>query len=203
MKRATLRYLWLTTKHKAFVFRAGLRTKAPLWRLIIHDWTKYTPSEAPHYGRQFFGDKSDAAGFAAAWLHHQNSNPHHWEYWISRTGHDKAAAHNGSLRMPMWAVREMVADWMGASRAYGGEWPRDWQSWTWLQQNLRSKILPRVHPETRQDILDVLSEVFGTCHSCHGNGYATDARGSFLYELDCPHCLGEPYLKAIERAQIA
>ncbi len=191
----TLRYLWLTIRHKTFVFRAGLKTRAPLWRLIIHDWSKFTPAEAPHYGRQFFGSKDDPDGFARAWLHHQNVNPHHWEYWISRTGHDRASHLKGALRMPMWAVREMVADWMGASRAYGGEWPRDWQSWEWLQDNLRSKVLPRVHPETRQDILDVLSGVLGTCRSCHGNGYATTAGGSFIYELDCPDCIGEPALK--------
>jgi len=193
----TLKYIWLTTKHKAFVFRAGLRTRAPLWRLMIHDWTKYTPAEAPHYGRQFFGDKSDPAGFARAWLHHQNTNPHHWEYWIPRTGHDRGgvAAHNGALRMPMWAVREMIADWFGASRAYEGKWPTDWKTWAWLQKDLRSRILPRVHPETRQDILDVLSEVLGTCPSCHGNGYATYPSGSFIYELDCPDCIGEPALR--------
>lgn len=191
----TLRYLWLTTKHKAFVFRAGIKTKAPIWRLVIHDWTKYTPSEAPHYGRQFFGDKSQPESFAAAWLHHQNSNPHHWEYWISRTGHDKAASVNGALRMPMWAVREMVADWMGASRAYGGAWPTSWQDWTWLRGNLQSKVLPRVHPETRQDIVDVLTDVLGKCPSCHGNGYATYPNGSFIYEFDCPDCIGESQIK--------
>lgn len=190
----TLRYLWLTLKHKAFVFRAGLTTGAPLWRLAIHDWTKFLPCEAPHYGRQFFGTKDEPEAFAAAWLHHQNSNPHHWEYWLPRTGHDKADGDNQALRMPNWAVREMVADWLGASRAYEGKWPTDWKSWGWLRANLQKKILPRVHPETRQDILDVLSEVLGTCPACYGNGYATFPGGSFIYELDCPHCIGEPYL---------
>lgn len=197
----TSRYLWLTVKHKAFVFRAGLQTGAPIWRLAIHDWSKFTPTEAPHYGRQFFGAKDDPEGFARAWLHHQNVNPHHWEYWISRTGHDRASHIKGALRMPMWAVREMVADWMGASRAYGGEWPRDWQSWKWLQDNLRANVLPKVHPQTRQEILDVLTVVLGKCPSCHGSGYATWPSGSFCYELDCPECIGEPYLKKIAESQ--
>ena len=100
----TIRYCWLTTKHKVFVFRAGLKVGAPIWRLVIHDLSKYTPAEAPHYGRQFFGDKSQPDQFAAAWLHHQNRNPHHLEYWISRTGHDRASHVNGALRMPIWAV---------------------------------------------------------------------------------------------------
>jgi len=32
-----MKYFILTLKHKWFVFLAGLKTKAPLWRLIIHD----------------------------------------------------------------------------------------------------------------------------------------------------------------------
>lgn len=161
----TLRYLWLTLKHKTFVFRAGLRTKAPIWRLIIHDWSKFTPAEAPHYGRQFFGAKDDPDGFARCWLHHQNHNPHHHEYWLSRSNHDRATHHaigpHGALPMPEWAVREMVADWMGASRAYEGVWPKNWATWRWLQASLRQKVLPSVHPLTRQQILLVLTEVLG------------------------------------------
>lgn len=133
----TLKYMWLTVKHKWFVFQAGLLTGAPLWRLIIHDWTKFTPSEAPHYGRQFFGDKSDPRGFIAAWIHHQNHNPHHWEYWVPRTGHnrcDPPYPDGEPVPMPFWAVREMVADWFGAGRAYEGRWP-DVNNWTWLEQN--------------------------------------------------------------------
>ena len=40
-----LRYLGYVVRHKWFVFRAGLRTGAPLWRLVIHDWSKFTPAE--------------------------------------------------------------------------------------------------------------------------------------------------------------
>lgn len=197
----TLKYVWLTLKHKAFVFRAGLRTRAPIWRLLIHDWSKFTPAEAPHYGRQFFGDRSDPTGFAKAWVHHQNHNPHHWEYWISRTGHDRASHLDGSLEMPEWAVREMVADWFGASRAYGGAWPRDWKSWTWMRDNLQARILPRVHPRTRECILKVLSEVLGTCPSCHGDGYARYMPGnSICYEFDCPDCIGDGQLEAMPKA---
>lgn len=156
MKRATLQYLWLTIKHKAFVLRAGLWTKAPLWRLVIHDWSKFMPSEAPHYGRQFFGDKGDPAGFARAWLHHQNSNPHHWEYWIPRSAHNRGDGDKEPLEMPEWAVREMAADWMGASRVYEGRWPTP-ESWPWLEKNLGTI---RVHPNTIDAIVRILAEAF-------------------------------------------
>jgi len=146
----TLKYLWLTCKHKWFVFQAGRKTGAPLWRLIIHDWSKFTHGEAPHYGRQFFGDQSDPLGFSYAWLHHQRNNPHHWEYWIPLTGHNKGGYGDlEPLPMPTWAVREMVADWMGASRAYEGKWPLS--DWPWLHENW-PKISPRMHPDTRYDV---------------------------------------------------
>ncbi len=159
----TLKYLWLTTKHKAFVFRAGLKTGAPVWRLIIHDWSKFTPSEAPHYGRQFFGDQSDPLGFTMAWNHHQKINPHHWEYWIPLTGHNRGGFKDlEPLPMPYWAVREMVADWYGASRAYGGSWPyggKFLMDWEWFNQNW-FEIRNRMHPETQQRVLNVLSFQF-------------------------------------------
>lgn len=157
--RPTLSYVWLTIKHKAFVFRAGLRTGAPIWRLIIHDWTKFTLSEAPHYGRQFCGDQGDPLGFSYAWLHHQRNNPHHWEYWIPVTGHNRGGYKDGQpLPMPKWAVREMVADWMGAGRAYEGRWPEKFDDWTWWHEN-RDQI--RLHPDTQADVADVILRWFG------------------------------------------
>lgn len=199
-----MNYFWLTIKHKWFVFLAGLKTGVPLWRLIIHDWSKFTPSELPHYQRQFFGDKDDPLGFAAAWLHHQNHNPHHWEYWLPRSGHAK---HNDDERykiqahgdgyplwiydfekekqitpkiaddfaedanqiytlkeylnnidlipidMPEWAIREMIADWMGAARAYEGQWPVD-GNWEWMDTHCE-KIKTRISKRTQSFISQI------------------------------------------------
>lgn len=155
--KPTLKYCWLTIKHKWFVFRAGLRTRAPLWRLVIHDWSKFSPLEAPHYGRQFFGDKGDPLGFSYAWNHHQKNNKHHWEYWIPCTGHNRGGyGDNEPLPMPEKYVREMVADWLGASRAYEGRWPESREGWPWLKANLEKL---RLHPTTRDRVEAVLSEV--------------------------------------------
>ena len=153
-----MNYFWLTIKHKWFVLLAGLSTKTPLWRLIIHDWTKFTPSELPHYQRQFFGKADDPKGFMTAWLHHQNHNPHHWEYWIPRSGHkrcDPPYEDNKPCTMPMWAVREMVADWLAAGRTYEGKWPK-LDNWTWLNKHL-SKM--QLSPQTRIKVAYVLKEL--------------------------------------------
>lgn len=155
--KPTLQYLWLTCKHKWFVFRAGLKTKTPLHLLIIHDWSKFTPSEAPHYGRQFFGSKDDPLGFSRAWNHHQKTNPHHWEYWVMVTGHNRGGFPDGSaLPMPEKYAREMLADWLGASRAYEGKWPKSLESWNWWAKNFAGLNL---HPETRAFLLRIVAEI--------------------------------------------
>lgn len=151
-----MKYAWVTLKHKWYVFRACRRMRVPLWRAIVHDWSKFTRAELPHYDRQFFGDKGDPAGFAAAWLHHQNHNPHHWEYWITRSGHAAGDNNAGCLPMPETYIREMIADWMGASKAYTGSWRME----EWLSENLPKM---RLHPDTRA-LLGVLLATYGHAH---------------------------------------
>lgn len=149
---------WQVLKHKWFVFLAGRKVSCSLWRLLWHDVSKFLPSERRHYVRQIHGSADDPEGFMRAWIHHQNHNDHHWEYWIPRTGHDKCDPpheDNRPVKMSMAAVREMVADWLGASRAYGGEWPTSaW--WPWLCENW-PKIKPRLDQWTIARVCGVLS----------------------------------------------
>lgn len=79
-------YFWATIRHKWFVLLASYKIGLPFWRAIVHDLSKFTKAELPHYNRQFFGDKGDELGFAHAWLHHQNKNPHHWGHYLSSVG---------------------------------------------------------------------------------------------------------------------
>lgn len=155
---ATLKYAWLTIRHKWFVLLAGLRIGCPLWRLIKHDMSKLGWYELPKYGRQFFGGRDDPYGFMCCWIHHQNHNDHHWEYWIPRTGHSRCTPpyeDNKPVTMPRGAVLEMVADWFGASRAYEGAFPTSAEDWPWLQLNLHN-VYARVDGETHAHINDAL-----------------------------------------------
>lgn len=81
---AHLRYLSYVVRHKWFVLLAGLKTGAPLWRLVIHDWSKFLPSEWFAYARYFYGAEAEGAeaAFDRAWLLHQNRHPHHWQFWV-------------------------------------------------------------------------------------------------------------------------
>jgi len=143
--RANLRYLSYVVSHKWFVLLAGLKVGAPLWRLVIHDWSKLTPSEWRPYVLSFYGPWKYAdrpphvvAAFDRAWLHHQHVNPHHWQHWVLRE--DSGAVKR--LEMPEHFAREMVADWMGAGRAITGRW----ETAEWYAKN-RDKI--EMHPNTR------------------------------------------------------
>lgn len=154
----TLKFLKRTIIHKAFVFRAGLRTRAPFWRLVFHDWTKFLPSEAPHYGRQLFGSADDPISFSQAWNHHHKSNPHHWEWWIPLTTHGRASETSlDPLPMADWAVREMVADWLGASRVNDGFWQQKLSEWAWFHS---ARPMMRLHPDTSARVDVVLAQYF-------------------------------------------
>lgn len=147
-----MQYAIRTLIHKWFVLLASFRVGLPLWRALVHDLSKFTSAELPHYNRHFFGDKCDPRGFAIAWLHHQNCNPHHWEYWITRSDHTKGAGGTveGILPMPTIYIKEMIVDWVAASRTYTGSWDIS----KWLTEHLS---LMKLHPYTLDIIKTELS----------------------------------------------
>jgi hypothetical protein len=160
--RKHLRYLSYVIRHKWFVFIAGLRVGAPLWRLIIHDWSKFLPCEWSAYAEYFYGEKPRLQkqeaddyrywtlvqpyidAFNAAWLHHQHHNPHHWQYWVLRMDSGEVLV----LNMPEKFIREMVADWMGAGRAITGKW----EAKEWYLKN-REKMQLTAHTRDRVEVL--------------------------------------------------
>ena len=160
-----LRYASYVIRHKWFVLLAGLRTGAPLWRLIVHDWSKLTPAEWGPYVRKFYGswgaaaswDHADAIkaavddAFDAAWLHHQHRSPHHWQHWVLRQDDGEVKV----LRMPPKLVREMVADWMGAGRAITGRWDVA----GWYAAN-RDKVV--LHPDVRVQVENLIANASPT-----------------------------------------
>jgi hypothetical protein len=123
-------------RHKWFVFQAGLKTGAPLWRLIKHDWSKFKRDEWVPY-RDFFngGAKTPARrqAFADAFRLHASRNDHHWNYWID-------SEINIPTAMPDAAIREMVADWMGAGRAITGDWD---DIFSWYEETKGTQVMTR------------------------------------------------------------
>jgi hypothetical protein len=138
-----IKYFNYLIKHKWFVFIAGLSIKAPICNLIIHDWSKFLPSEFIPYANYFYGSqislKSDtiklynriygtefpeswtkeywSGKFDLAWNFHQKRNPHHWQYWVLLEDSGKIKC----LDIPDKYIKEMVADWIGAGKAKTGK----------------------------------------------------------------------------------
>lgn len=163
-----LNYLHYLLRHKWFVILASLRIGASLWLAIIHDASKFKPSEWMPYVDYFYGKRHAAEvaeafriyglaelppyGFYAkdrfniAWLHHQKRNKHHWQYWLLT----KDSGETFPLPMPRRYVLEMVADWMGAGRVITGKW----EVRAWYEKN-KEKI--QLHPETKILVEEILA----------------------------------------------
>jgi len=151
-----LKYLSYVLRHKYFVFieccKVGL-----FWRGLVHDLSKFRPSEWFSYTEFFYGEYGWKRGsdqrppqeiddaFDFAWLFHQHRNPHHWQFWI-RKGDD------GTIRvfpMPDKYRKEMLCDWKGAGKAITGS--NDSKNWY-----LANKDRMVLHEETRKWIEEQL-----------------------------------------------
>lgn len=146
-------YLQKLNLHIQYVQEAGQRLLVPDDQLRLHDQSKFTKAQFFGYAMHFCGGGAPEH-FAKAWLQHQNSEPHHWEFYIMRTDPTRGAsgAENGILPMPHCYVREMVADFQGASKAYTGSW----KIGKWLQGNMKNM---RVHSQTAALLREVLSSI--------------------------------------------
>lgn len=133
------------------------------WLGIIHDWSKFLPSELIPYARHFYGGGRDEQArkekvegydkskdrqdddFNKAWLYHTHRNKHHWQYWLLVQDEDE----NMVLEMPDKYRKELLADWHGAGKSITGKNnTKEWYS--------RHKDKYRFHLNTRKWIEGIL-----------------------------------------------
>ena len=145
------------THHKFLVmkycFQAGLYRQG-----LLHDLSKYSPTEFLVGARYFQGDHSpnDAErvdkGYSEAWMHHKGRNRHHFEYWIDyQLGAPKGTM--GPVRMPARYVAEMFCDRIAACRIYNKD---NYEPQMALDYFLKSKGHMMMHPETSRLIEGLL-----------------------------------------------
>lgn len=137
-------------QHIAYVHEAGKIIGANTdW----HDESKWTRAEFPGYAMHFHGGGAPNE-FAKAWLHHIHHNPHHWQHWIFPDGYTPKGSSvvNGLVEMPKQYALEMIADWLGAGRAYIG----DWDMSDWLDKNIERIQL---HPRTAEYVVETLDHL--------------------------------------------
>ncbi len=113
------------TYHKYLVmqgcFKVGLYKQG-----LLHDLSKYTPTEFLVGARYYQGNRSpnnaerEAIGYSSSWLHHKGRNKHHYEYWIdySTKGIPGGMA---PAPMPNKYIVEMLMDRIAACKVYHGE----------------------------------------------------------------------------------
>ena len=131
---------WLVFK---YCFRMGIIKQG-----IMHDLSKYSPTEFMVGVKYFQGDRSpnnaerEDIGYSSSWLHHKGRNKHHWEFWVdfTRTGLQPA-------KMPTRYVLEMFCDRIAASQTYQGKKYRDTFPLAYYENGKHSYIM---HPQTRQ-----------------------------------------------------
>ena len=161
--RRNVQYAKYVIRHKWFVMLACFKHGIP-WRGIVHDISKFRPSEWIPYARFFYdpnGNKKtrrDSTGyykptdtgdvaFDYAWLLHQKRNKHHWQWWCL----PKDGGGIKVLPMPRKYALEMYCDWVGAGRAQGVD---DWYNpGRWYEANKSKMIL---HADTVRMVEDFI-----------------------------------------------
>lgn len=148
-----LNYLWYVIRHKWWVLVASFKVGSSIWLAIVHDLSKFRPSEFFPYARYLFDKRKVKpphfmTDFEVAWNHHQKRNKHHWQYWVL----ERNSTNVKTIEMPKRFAKEMVADWMGAGRAITGKW--DIKEWYEKQNEYMT-----LHPETRKYVESLIEKL--------------------------------------------
>ncbi len=121
------KHLHTVNKHRFLVFKLSIKAGIP-WRGLVHDLSKYSPTEFFESVKYFSGDKSPIhnckmdKGYSNAWLHHKGRNKHHFEYWLDLNTKDKTPI------IPYKYTVEMICDTLAAGLTYQGKnWTKEYQ----------------------------------------------------------------------------
>ena len=132
-------HFMVITRHKWVVFKLCCKVGQP-WRGLVHDLSKYSPTEFWEGVKYFNGkhspitDAKKDKGYSQAWLHHKGRNKHHTDYWVDLSAPDKTPI------IPYQYVAEMLCDKLAAGMVYKGkDWTKEYELDYWL--NERDKTL--------------------------------------------------------------
>ena len=151
---------WKTITHHKNMVRAGC-FKVGLYRQgIMHDWSKYTPTEflvgCKYYQGNMSPNNAERAdkGYSTAWLHHKGRNKHHLEYWIDYSASDKGHGGMTGMKMPLKYVVEMFIDRISASKNYQKENYTDRSALTYYEKGKGHYMM---HKDTEAMLVDLLT----------------------------------------------
>lgn len=172
-----VKHFILITKHKWIVFK--LCSKLGLyWRGIVHDLSKYSPTEFLESIRYYEGKRSPIVstkvdkGYSEAWLHHKGRNKHHSEYWIDMNAPQKTPI------MPYKYTAEMLCDKLAAGIVYQGkQWNKEYPLKYW--ENERERIL------INENLKEMLTDFFTQVKNDGINRVLTKKKVKELYKKYC------------------
>ncbi len=146
----------LITHHKWVVFKLCCKIGEP-WRGLMHDLSKYSPTEFLESVKYYQGDHSPITeakkdkGYSEAWLHHKGRNKHHTQYWIDYESPEKTPV------IPYHYAAEMICDKLAAGIIYQGKkWTKEFELSYWEEKE-KDKL--EMNPKIKDFITAVLTEV--------------------------------------------
>ena len=144
----------LVNKHRFKVFKLCLKAGIP-FRGLVHDLSKYSPSEFFESAKYYSGDKSPITncrkelGYSLAWLHHKGRNKHHFDYWYNLLD-GKAAV------IPYKYTVEMICDNIAAGMTYKKD---AWDESEPLNYYLTSNKSKHINPAIDRVLVEVYASV--------------------------------------------
>ncbi len=136
-------------RHKVIAncFRAGIPMRG-----LLHDLSKYSPTEFINGAKYYLGDRSpnegerEDYGYSKAWLHHKGRNRHHFEYW---TDYNPRTRMLEPVEMPRKFLIEMFCDRVAASKIYN---KRNYTDSKPLEYFMKAKGKRIIHPKTSDEL---------------------------------------------------
>ena len=124
-----------------------------------HDVSKYDPNEFHRYDAYFYkGLSAEESEIDLGWLHHQNSNRHHWQYWVIIPD-DSDMDDSNTIRpldMPLECICEMLCDWHSFSNRNPSS-----TAYSWYTSRKHHMILSQNTREVIEELLPYFKQPLG------------------------------------------
>lgn len=146
-----------TITYHRWLVRQGCFKVGLYWQGLVHDLSKYSPTEFSVGARYYQGNRSpngaerEEKGYSEAWMHHKGRNRHHYEYW---TDMSLQTRNYEPVIMPRKYLVEMVMDRRAACIVYEG---KKYSPGSALDYLLKSREKVLMHPETRRQLEYILT----------------------------------------------
>ena len=158
--RNFFKHLHTINKHRRIVRHICFKIGIP-FRGLVHDLSKYSPSEFIPSVKYFTDGKRSPTeeerahlGYSSCWLHHKGRNKHHFEYWYDVGHYNKEGVIQIlPIKMPYKYAIECFCDMLGASKAYTGSSWEPIQLWRYWCDRTKPEF--KIHKDT-ESLLEML-----------------------------------------------